>query len=121
MKLEKLLEGLEYRITAGNSQKELSAADIEIKNVINDNRKIEEGSLFICIKGANFDGHSCAADADEKKAAAIVAESDVELTEGSELPVIRVADTRYAMAFISAAYFDHPASKLKTIGIIFFY
>ena len=117
MKLEKLLEGLEYRITAGNTGKELNAADIEIKNVINDNRKIEEGSLFICIKGANFDGHSCAADAAEKKAAAIVAESDVELPEDTKMPVIRVADTRYAMAFISAAYFDHPASKLKTIGI----
>ena len=63
MKLSKLLEGLEYRITAGNSDVELSAESIEVKNVINDNRKIEEGSLFICIKGANFDGHSCAADA----------------------------------------------------------
>jgi len=31
--------------------------------------------------------------------------------------VIKVADTRYAMAFISAAYFGHPAEKLKTIGI----
>ena len=117
MKLEKLLEGLEYRITAGNSAVELNAESIEVKNVINDNRKIEEGSLFICIKGANFDGHSCAADAAAKKAAAIVAEAEVELPVGSELPVIRVADTRYAMAFISAAYFDHPASKLKTIGI----
>ena len=31
--------------------------------------------------------------------------------------MIKVADTRYAMAFISAAYFGHPAEKLKTIGI----
>ena len=105
MKLEKLLEGLEYRITAGNSEKEISAAEVEIKNVVNDNRKIEEGSLFICIKGANFDGHSCAGDAAAKKAGAIVAEAEVELPEGCEMPVIRVDDTRYAMAFISAAYF----------------
>ena len=40
MKLEKLLEGLEYRITAGNSDVELNAESIEVKNVINDNRKI---------------------------------------------------------------------------------
>ena len=33
------------------------------------------------------------------------------------MPVVRVEDTRYAMAFISAAYFGHPAKKLKTIGI----
>ncbi len=117
MTLEKILEELEYEITAGNSADKLKASEIEIKDVVNDNRKISEGSLFICIKGANFDGHSCAAEAAEKKAGAIVAESDVELPDDCRLPVVRVKDTRYAMAFISAAYFDHPARKLKTIGI----
>lgn len=117
MKLEKLLEELKYDITAGNSKEILNAADIEIKNVVNDNRKIEEGSLFICIKGANFDGHSCASQAAEAGAAAIVVEHEVDLPEDCKMPVIRVESTRYAMAFISAAYFDHPARKLKTIGI----
>ncbi|WP_026652703.1 UDP-N-acetylmuramoyl-L-alanyl-D-glutamate--2,6-diaminopimelate ligase [Butyrivibrio proteoclasticus] len=117
MKLIKLLEGFEYRITKGNSETELDPATIDITEVVNDNRKIGEGSLFICIKGANFDGHSCAKEAAEKKAAAIVVEHDVELDEDADIAVIRVKDTRYAMAFISAAYFDHPASKLKTIGI----
>ncbi|MBQ8030148.1 MAG: UDP-N-acetylmuramoyl-L-alanyl-D-glutamate--2,6-diaminopimelate ligase, partial [Butyrivibrio sp.] len=117
MKLKKLLEGLEYTVTAGNSSQVVDPENVEIKNVVNDNRKIEEGSLFICIKGANFDGHSVSGEAAEKKAGAIVVESDVELPEGCDMPVVRVKDTRYAMAFISAAYFDHPASKLKTIGI----
>ena len=117
MKLEKLLEGLEFKVTRGNTGEEVSPSDIEITNVVNDNRKIEEGSLFICIKGANFDGHSCAAEAASQNAGAIVAESDVELPDGCTMPVVRVESTRYAMAFISAAYFDHPASRLKTIGI----
>ncbi len=34
-----------------------------------------------------------------------------------DVTVIQVEDTRYAMAFISAAWFGHPAEKLKTIGI----
>ncbi len=117
MKLEKLIKEIECEVTYGNTSDKVDASEIEIKNVVNDNRKIEEGSLFICIKGANFDGHSCAKEAAEKKAGAIVAEAEVELPEGCRMPVIRVKDTRYAMAFISAAYFDHPASKLKTIGI----
>ena len=33
------------------------------------------------------------------------------------MTVIRVEDTRYAMAFISAAYFGHPADRMKIIGI----
>ncbi|MBP3196715.1 MAG: UDP-N-acetylmuramoyl-L-alanyl-D-glutamate--2,6-diaminopimelate ligase [Butyrivibrio sp.] len=117
MKLSKLLEGLKYSLTAGNTGKELDANAIEISKVVNDNRKISEGDLFICIKGANFDGHSCAFEAAQKNASAIVIEHDVELPENCEMAVIRVEDTRYAMAFISAAYFDHPASKLKTVGI----
>ena len=44
-----------------------------------------------------------------------IVEEEVEAPE--DVTVIKVADTRYAMAFISAAYFGHPAEKLKTIGI----
>ena len=117
MKLDRLLSDLEYELTLGNSGKTIDAAGVEIKDVVNDNRKIGEGALFICIKGANFDGHTCAAEAADKGAGAIVAEHDVELPDDCTMPVVRVRDTRYAMAFISAAYFDHPASKLKTIGI----
>ncbi|SHN48772.1 UDP-N-acetylmuramoylalanyl-D-glutamate--2,6-diaminopimelate ligase [Butyrivibrio hungatei DSM 14810] len=117
MKLSNLLEKLEFEVTRGNSGERIDPEVVEIKDVVNDNRKISEGSLFICIKGANFDGHSCAKEAAEKKAAAIVVSQDVELPEGSDIAVIRVKDTRYAMAFISAAYFGNPASKLKTIGI----
>jgi UDP-N-acetylmuramoyl-L-alanyl-D-glutamate--2,6-diaminopimelate ligase len=117
MLLSELLEGLTFNVTAGNSGNTVNPADVEIKDVVNDNRKVTEGSLFLCIQGANFDGHSCAAEAAEKKAGAIVVCHDVELPEGCEMPVVRVEDTRYAMAFISAAYFGHPAKKLKTIGI----
>jgi UDP-N-acetylmuramoyl-L-alanyl-D-glutamate--2,6-diaminopimelate ligase len=117
MKLSELLKELKYKVTEGSTDKVLDPENIEISEVVNDNRKINEGSLFICIKGANFDGHSCAAEAAEKKAAAIVVQQDVELPKDCKMAVVRVEDTRYAMAFISAAYFGHPASKLKTIGI----
>ncbi len=41
----------------------------------------------------------------------------MELPENADVTVVRVEDTRYAMAFISAAYFDYPAQKMKIIGI----
>lgn len=117
MRLSELINDIKSQVTEGNSSQTLDPGAIEIRNVVNDNRKIEEGSLFICIKGANFDGHSCAAEAYDKKAAAIVVDHDVELPDGCKMAVVRVDDTRYAMAFISAAYFGHPAGKLTTIGI----
>ena len=57
MYLSELLEGLAFTITAGNTDKTIDPGTVEIKDVVNDNRKIAEGSLFLCIQGANFDGH----------------------------------------------------------------
>lgn len=108
--ISELLKKLDYSVLRGTTNK-------KITKVIYDSRKIEEGCLFICLKGAIFNGHDFAAEACEKKAGGIVICEDVILPENTDTTVIRVADTRYALAFISAAYFDHPAEKLKVIGI----
>ena len=51
----------------------------------------------------------------EKGATVLVVEEPVDVPEN--VTVIQVENTRYAMALISAAYFDYPAEKLKVIGI----
>ena len=43
--------------------------------------------------------------------------NDFYIGEDADVTIIKVEDTRYAMAFISAAYFGHPAKELVTIGI----
>ena len=61
------------------------------------------------------DGHSYAASVAEKGAAVLVVQDEVDVPK--DVTVIRVKDSRYAMACIAAAWFDYPAAKLKTIGI----
>ena len=108
MKLTKLLERLDYKVVAGSD-------NIEITELVNDSRKVVPGSVFVCISGAVSDGHQCVKDVAERGAAAVIVEKDVEVPEG--LTVIKVENTRYALALMSAAYFGYPAEKLKTIGI----
>jgi len=108
MKLTQLLEHLQYEVIQGND-------DIMVTELVNDSRRVCEGSVFVCISGAVSDGHSYIADVAEKKAAAVIVEKDVKLPEG--LTVIKVLDTRYALALMSAAYFGYPADRLKVIGI----
>ena len=109
MKLTKLLERLDYEVLQGSDE-------IEITEFTNDSRKeMHEGSAFVCIKGAVFDGHDYVAEMAAKGASAVIVERDVEAPEG--LTVIKVADTRYAQALASAAYFGYPAEELKVIGI----
>ena len=109
-RLSYLLEGLEYSCICGKE-------DIEVTDLVFDSRKVSPGCLFICIKGANFDAHDVAEQIVAMGASVLVTEADVKLPEQSDVTVIRVDNTRYAMAFISAAWFDHPADKLKVIGI----
>ncbi|MCH5257592.1 MAG: UDP-N-acetylmuramoyl-L-alanyl-D-glutamate--2,6-diaminopimelate ligase [Lachnospiraceae bacterium] len=106
--LKDLLRGIEYQCIRGNE-------DIEVEDVVYDSRKVTPGSLFICIRGANVDGHGFAAEVVEAGAKVLVVEEDVPCK--SDTTVIKVKDTRYAMAFISANYFGNPADKLKVIGI----
>ena len=108
MVLSSLLERLEYTCLQGNLQQ-------EITTIVYDSRKAEEGSLFICIRGAVADGHKFVPDVVKKGAKALVVEEPVEVP--GDVTVILVKDSRYAMAFISAAYYGYPAEQLKTIGI----
>lgn len=108
MKLTNLLERLEYTCIQGSVEREITA-------VTADSRKVTPGSLFICIRGAVVDGHTFASSVAEKGAAVLVVEEPVDVP--SDVTVLQVENTRYAMALISCAYFGHPAEKLRTIGI----
>lgn len=91
------------------------SADIEVTDLVYDSRKVAQGSVFVCIKGAVVDGHTFLPSVCKAGAAAVVVQDEVEVPDG--VTVIRVPDTRLALAELSAAYFGHPAEQLKTIGI----
>ena len=108
MKLSKLLEKLEYTVLAGNT-------DIEISTLVYDSRKVQKDSVFVCISGSVRDAHEFIPDVVKNGAAAVIVEKDVTPVDG--VTYIKVEDTRLALAYMSAAYFDYPAKKIKTIGI----
>ncbi|MGP4080333.1 UDP-N-acetylmuramoyl-L-alanyl-D-glutamate--2,6-diaminopimelate ligase [Pseudalkalibacillus sp. R45] len=85
----------------------------EITGIEMDSRNVESGNLFVCIKGANFDGHEYVDDVVRKGATAIVAEEMVETT----VPVILVRDSRHALAVLSDQFYDHPTHQLQLIGV----
>ena len=109
--IQSLFEKMDYEVLQGTTEGEITSLQY-------DSRKAEEGCLFVCMKGANFDAHEKAAEVVEAGAKVLVVEHEVTLPEGDETTlVVKVKDTREALAFLSAAYFDHPAEKLKVIGV----
>lgn len=103
MKLSEILKGIEV---IGTYQ------DTEVLDVTQDSRLVKEGSLFVCVKGATFDGHSVAEQMLEKGAVCIVAEHDLGLKEQ-----VLVKDTRQTFSYICANFFENPSKKLKLIGL----
>ena len=108
MKLEKVLEGIEYELVKGNF-------DIEITGLYYDSRKIEEGSLFYCMEGTSVDGHDYIQSAIEKGARVIVISKDVEI--GEDVTVIKIKDARRMLSLIAINYYDDPSKDLTTIAI----
>lgn len=104
-----ILKDIEYEVLQGDT-------NTEITDLVYDSRKISENSVFVCLVGANVDGHSFVNQAVEKNAAAVIVEKAVENIP-ENMAVIKVKNTRRALAFMSAAYFGYPAKELTTIGL----
>ena len=108
MLASKLLERVDYRLVAGTT-------DVDVTSIENDSRKVREGSLFFCIRGAVSDGHDYIPDVIEKGAGVLIVEKEVPVPEG--VTEILVKDSRMAMALIAAAWYDYPAEKMHVIGV----
>jgi len=108
MYLYELLENLEYTCLQGD-------VHTLVTDLVYDSRKAKKGSVFVCITGTVTDGHKYIPEVIEKGAAALVVEREIDLPKG--VTVIKVDNARKALAYMSAAYFGHPAKKLITIGV----
>lgn len=85
--------------------------DAVFTGVAIDNRKVQPGMLFVCIRGERFDGHDFAAQAAAAGASAIMAEHPVD----AACPQLLVQDTRQALLDLAGYYrsrFDIPVVGL---------
>lgn len=108
MKLSELITNLEVKEVFGD-------LNLDIKGIYYDSRKIKRDFLFICIRGFTFDGHHFIAEAINKGAIALVVEKEINLRPGTT--VIKVNDSRKALAILANQFYGFPSNKLKLIGV----
>ena len=106
--LRELVKGLDIKSMQGN-------LDIEIDTIAYDSRKAKQGSLFVCVEGTVVDGHLFINDAIKNGTKAFLVQKHVEVPDG--ITVIEIENTRYGLASVSDAFFEHPSSKFNLIGI----
>ena len=116
MRLDTIIKDSGCVLTSGTGTTEISA-------ICCDSRKAIPGSLFVAVKGFAIDGHQHIASAIRNGATAIVYE-DQETTDNqiieagkSNIALIKAESSRYALAIISANFYDNPSRKLTLVGI----
>ena len=108
MELERLVEGLPILSIQGEIKR-------IITRVVYDSSRAVPGSLFVCIDGFKTDGHKFIQSALDNGATALIVQKDVPRYEG--VTVIRVPNTRYALAHAADAFFGHPSGVCTPLGI----
>ena len=109
MKLSELLKEVKVIASQGN-------IDVEIKGVNIDSRKIENGHLFIAMKGTQVDGHKFISKAIELGAVAILLE-DMPEELNEKVTYVQVASTEEEAGKVATMFYGEPSRKLKLVGV----
>ena len=110
MKLSELLKNAEYTLLCGD-------LNADIIDICYDSRKAEKDKVFVAMVGTVVDGHNYIMNAYEKGVRSFIIENEVSLPKDEKITVVKVQNSRKALALISKNFFGDPSSKMTMIGI----
>ena len=116
MELKKLIHTLDVLETVG-------ADDVKITGIQSDSRKVENGFLFVAVRGTAVDGHAYIDGAIAKGAVAVICEEIPSLSEerevsfGRNICFIRVKDSADALGKVVSTWYGNPSDKLTLVGV----
>ncbi|OMF29069.1 UDP-N-acetylmuramoyl-L-alanyl-D-glutamate--2,6-diaminopimelate ligase [Paenibacillus sp. FSL H8-0548] len=108
MLLTSLIKDLAYTLLKGDLHTEISS-------LAYDSREVKAGGVFVAISGFSVDGHRFIDKALELGATVIVVEKDFRVT--ADVTVLRVDDTREALARLAANFYQRPTEQMNLLGI----
>lgn len=91
--------------------------DLPITGISIDSRLVQPGHLFVALRGGNADGHDYIPKAIENGAVAVVGDRPSRQILDLSVPYIRLDNSRRALTWIAAAFYDWPGQKLTVIGV----
>lgn len=115
MKLVELLKYVEPLEVSGS-------LDTPITGVNIDSRLVKPGDLFVAIKGTQTDGHAYVSKAVELGASALLVSLPLDevraaLPAGSDVALVRVADTEDAIGKVATTFYGDPSRRLILVGV----
>lgn len=91
-------------------------ADVEIKGIESDSRKVMDGGLFVAVPGVTTDGHKYIPSVVQAGAVAVVCERvPEERAEG--VTYVQVGCSASALGFLASEWYGNPTRKLRLVGV----
>lgn len=87
-----------------------------VSSIVFDSRRVEDGSVFVAVKGTQTDGHQYIDHVIKSGAVAIVCEIIPENIQ-TGVCYIEVPDSSEALGIIASNFYDNPSASLTLIGI----
>ena len=140
--LSQLLPSIKNTVTSADGVQILDLQEINkipISNLVFDSRDVSENSLFFALPGTHTDGNNFIAKAIENGANAVVYQGEFSSEQKTDIAkaiikrtidnavsqertkfapaLIKVEDSRVAMAPLSACFYDNPSERLIVIGV----
>lgn len=109
MKLRELLKGVKTSQIVGS-------LDVDIQGVSYNSKEVGDGFLFVALPGTRTDGHRFIEDAVKKGARALLVER-IPQSAFEGVSIVRVDDTKSALALVSANFFSDPSKELTVVGV----
>ncbi len=110
MKLSDILKNISVKASHGDLEREINGVQI-------DSRQVEEGNLFVAVKGTQADGHAYIPKALEKGAKAILVCEPIPTDAPEDVTFVQVDDTEEAAGRVATRFYGNPTSRLKLVGV----
>ena len=107
MELKKLIDQIDYEEIIGE-------LPYEINSVVDNSKKVQNGSLFICVKGENVDASKFIKEAVNNGCIVVVSQEKL----GADICTVVVKDIKKATAQIAKAFYGNPQEDLRIVGVV---
>jgi UDP-N-acetylmuramoyl-L-alanyl-D-glutamate--2,6-diaminopimelate ligase len=108
-----LLKDILYRVRI---ERVVGSTNTAIEQLAFDSRKVVAFTAFVATRGTQVDGHDFIEKAIENGARAVICETIPERTVDG-VTYVGVDNAAAALGIMAANFFDHPAKKLRLVGI----
>ncbi len=89
----------------------------QITGISSDSRDLEEGDLFVAVRGHAHDGHDYITDALKQGASAVVAEEVPDEVDDREVSFVTVRDSRISEGICADEFYGNPSDQMTVIGV----